>query len=429
MRSTLSVASRCCAAEWRQFSSRCSHRREIIETRLLANSLILPWRPLSTIMHTIYRKSLGSKSYSRALGTSTTAFQYGRNSITSRIARASVISVQPPPTINTVVLLRNPRKSITSNGRTFATSTKKNNRNKGSSNKKHNVLQASSTAGRIAMPQTGLKRSKSGKSKLCSGCGAEVIAGSQPSEGVVFSTGDAAVDENASKNAQRRARYYDFGGRENDTGSFLCDRCKALNKTNIWKAYDAIRDVDASVFAAQLKLITSRRRFGLCIVVADATDPEHSAPKNYLRRIVGKIPAILVLTKADLLPRLNGRDVRAIADEVRRITRVTYIETMRVSAHTGAGMFDLAEYLLQNVRGRDVFVVGSANVGKSTLVQKLAKVITPNIYLKGASRHAQKRKRNIVDNLNVTASHLPGTTTSWSSCGVSCRYGKASDYI
>ena len=67
----------------------------------------------------------------------------------------------------------------------------------------------------------------------------------------------------------------------------------------------------------------------------------------------------------------------------------------------------LAEELLANLRGKDVFVVGTANVGKTTLVQKLASTIAGAVYMKGKSG---QRQRDVAANLDVTASHLPGTT-------------------
>ena len=67
----------------------------------------------------------------------------------------------------------------------------------------------------------------------------------------------------------------------------------------------------------------------------------------------------------------------------------------------------LADEVLANLRGKDVFVVGTANVGKTTLVQKLASTIAGAVYMKGKSG---QRQRDVAANLDVTASHLPGTT-------------------
>lgn len=82
-------------------------------------------------------------------------------------------------------------------------------------------------------------------------------------------------------------------------------------------------------------------------------------------------------------------------------------EVFAVSAVTGKGIPALAERLLQTLGGKDVFVVGCANVGKSTLVQRLAGVIASAAYLKGKRGTS---RRELCNDLAVTGSHLPGTT-------------------
>jgi len=86
------------------------------------------------------------------------------------------------------------------------------------------------------------------------------------------------------------------------------------------------------------------------------------------------------------------------------------IDAYGVSAHTGRGMVDLAEGLLKSLGGRDVFVVGAANVGKSTLVKSLSSLLARTLRMKGKSKNSDNRRRDTLQKLNVTASHLPGTT-------------------
>lgn len=269
---------------------------------------------------------------------------------------------------------------------------------------KNKGLGKGATAGLIAVQQPGLKKKKKGGPRICSGCGTQVISGD--SGGSLFSTGEDAIKNTSlSKKQAKKARYADLGEFGNN---FLCNRCKALQKNNIWEAYDAIQDVDSEIFVKQLGHIVSRRRFGMCLIVADATDPEHSAPKN-VRRSIGKVPCVLVLTKCDLMPRMQKRDMRNIKQCIQKITGMNFFGTFAVSAHTGSGILEFSEFLLKNIRGRDVFCVGSANVGKSTLVQRLAATIAPNIYMRGSSYKANKRKKTLQD-IPVTASNLPGTT-------------------
>jgi GTPase SAR1 family protein len=186
---------------------------------------------------------------------------------------------------------------------------------------------------------------------------------------------------------------------------FLCERCKSLQSDDIWSAYDALRDVEPNVFFDQLKLIVSRRRFGLCIVVVDVTDSEHTAVRN-LRDAIGKTGAVLVWNKVDLLPRFGSHEKRVFE---KKLKNFSFINSFACSAETGYGLGSLAQFILENLGGRDVFCVGAANVGKSTLVKKLSEMIAQSVYLKGSGRQANRR-RELTSSLKVTGSSLPGTT-------------------
>ena len=179
--------------------------------------------------------------------------------------------------------------------------------------------------------------------------------------------------------------------------------------SNLWQAYDALHDVSPEVFAQQLQhVIVGRNARALILLVVDATDPEHSAVKN-LRRLIGGRPAYLVLNKSDLLPRLNYYDQHHLARRIQTVTGGTqFLETHAVSAVTGHGVHALAESLLGTLGGKDVIMVGAANVGKTTLVRQLATRLVDAVPRERA-KSAEKR-REIVRQLDVTGSHLPGTT-------------------
>jgi hypothetical protein len=74
------------------------------------------------------------------------------------------------------------------------------------------------------------------------------------------------------------------------------------------------------------------------------------------------------------------------------------------------GEIKIWEAVLRNLGGRDVFVVGTADVGKSTLVKALAGMISHALRLRGSSRDANRRRSQVTDELKVTSSHLLGTT-------------------
>jgi ribosome biogenesis GTPase A len=275
--------------------------------------------------------------------------------------------------------------------------------------KRSGKLQASGRAGRIVLQQS--TGGKSSKSKMCIGCGTEVTfdggRGGNDNKEQRMLTGVEAVD-GRSKSQVKKSRYFDPTDTKTAGVNFLCDRCKALKSNNFWKAYDALRDVPAQVFMEQLKHIVGRRRFGFCLAVVDATDPEHSAIRN-LRQVIGSTPCMLVLNKIDLLPRMTERDRKYLHRRVEKASTRFVLGCHAVSARTGAGLIDLAEQILVNLGGRDVFVVGSANVGKSSLVMRLSTLIADSVYLKGTSKQATKR-RQVTHGLAVTGSHLPGTT-------------------
>lgn len=259
---------------------------------------------------------------------------------------------------------------------------------------------------------------------MCVGCGTEVVLSSGGGgggddyyygmkAGPEAAVADVGTSSTRSKKQAKKTRYVDPTDHDTMNSSYLCQRCRALqssdNENGVWQAYDALRDVSPKVFFDQLKYIVSRRRFGLCVLVVDATDPEHTNVRN-LRNAIGKTPIILAMNKIDLLPRINGSDERRLVSRLQeRGTR--YIESYSVSAETGAGLVDLAEAVLKNLGGRDVFVVGAANVGKSSLVKRLSALIATNVRFRGTARQAVKRRNAITSSkLQVTGSNLPGTT-------------------
>lgn len=270
--------------------------------------------------------------------------------------------------------------------------------------KKKNVPQAA-TAGRIAFADGGRLNKAAVNPKLCVGCGVELVSNSQRGESKTgFVAGDDARQVERSKRQERKARYADI----TESSKVLCGRCKALQKGDVWRAYDSLRDVDAKVFSAQLSHIVGRRRFGLCLVVVDATD-EFSSVKR-LRDMVRGTPCVLAINKADLLPsEVTERDTRYLRARFEG-RGVKMIGAYSVSARTSAGMVDLAEGLLRGLGGRDVFVVGAANVGKSTLVKGLSSLLAKTIRMKGKNKRADDLRREELQNLQVTTSHLPGTT-------------------
>ena len=157
--------------------------------------------------------------------------------------------------------------------------------------KKKKKVPPGAAAGRIAFADGRWKKKAAAAPRLCAGCGVELV--SDVGEGRSTSrlvAGDAARRAERSPRQERKARYADV-----TESSALCGRCKALQKGDVWRAYDSLRDVDSKVFSAQLSHIVGRRKFGMCLVVIDATD-EFSSVGN-LRDMVRSTPCLLAINK------------------------------------------------------------------------------------------------------------------------------------
>ncbi|KAK9813340.1 hypothetical protein WJX73_001309 [Symbiochloris irregularis] len=124
-----------------------------------------------------------------------------------------------------------------------------------------------------------------------------------------------------------------------------------------------------------------------------------------VRDLVGKNPVCVIGTKADLLPK--GSNLRAVADWLRDAAVAKRLNTFAVclvSNRTRAGVTEAASAVLRERRGRDVYIMGAANVGKSAfiraLLQEMSTITSPSFDAVAAS----SSKRLPVE------SAMPGTT-------------------
>lgn len=78
--------------------------------------------------------------------------------------------------------------------------------------------------------------------------------------------------------------------------------------------------------------------------------------------------------QADLLPK--GVDTAAVKDWLLATAghrRLNVVNAHLVGSPTGQGISEVASALLRERKGRDVYVLGAANVGKSSFIRALVK--------------------------------------------------------
>src|SRR5690625_4358607 len=170
---------------------------------------------------------------------------------------------------------------------------------------------------------------------------------------------------------------------ENDNP--LCKRCFRL------KHYNEIQDV-AVTDDDFLKMISSiRNTKSLVVHLIDIFDVNGTLLQS-LPRVVGDNPIVLVGNKMDLLPKSTSERklihwLKASAKEAGLIVQ----DVLLISSVKGHGFQQLEEKIDTIRENRDVYIVGTTNVGKSTFINRLIKAST------GYS--------NV-----ITTSYFPGTT-------------------
>lgn len=129
----------------------------------------------------------------------------------------------------------------------------------------------------------------------------------------------------------------------------------------------------------------------LVVMVVDLFDFQGSWLRG-LPRFVGGNPILLVGNKVDLLPKnINLNRVRNWVQHEAKERGMKPQDVVLVSAQKGIGIDELLARIGELRKGRDVYVVGVTNVGKSTLINRI-------LHDYGSA------------DLEITTSPFPGTT-------------------
>ncbi|MBG9980912.1 ribosome biogenesis GTPase YqeH [Facklamia sp. DSM 111018] len=170
-----------------------------------------------------------------------------------------------------------------------------------------------------------------------------------------------------------------------EQGQFYCQRCFRLRN------YNEIGDLSLSddLFLEKLSTIAEDEAF--VVMVVDIFDVEGSIIAG-LSRFIGNQPFIVVANKMDLLPKsVKPSKIIHWLKEILYQMGLKPAEIFLLSANKRNSLEPLIEMIDQEVRHKNVYIVGVTNVGKSTLINQLI-------------QHYGGEKEII------TTSNVPGTT-------------------
>lgn len=173
---------------------------------------------------------------------------------------------------------------------------------------------------------------------------------------------------------------------KSEDGVVYCKRCFRL------KNYNEIIDTELTSddFLKILQGIADQD--ALVVNVIDVFDVTGTIVKGLIRHIGGN-DLIVAANKIDLLPRsVNPAKIKHWLNKEVRDMGIKPLDIEVISSEKGHGIDDLMTMINKYRRGRDVYIVGCTNVGKSTFINRLIKQFAGE---KGTL---------------ITTSHFPGTT-------------------
>lgn len=155
-----------------------------------------------------------------------------------------------------------------------------------------------------------------------------------------------------------------------ETGQLYCQRCFRL------RHYNEISDVNISDDDFLKLLHSVGESDALVVNVIDIFDFNGSVIPGLPRFISGN-DVLLVGNKQDILPKSvkTGKVTQWLTERAHEIG-MRPVDVVLTSAQNKQAIKDLIEKIEQHRKGRDVYVVGVTNVGKSTLINAIIQEIT-----------------------------------------------------
>lgn len=197
---------------------------------------------------------------------------------------------------------------------------------------------------------------------------------------------------------------YELKKKHRQLRTVLCGRCKLLSHGHMVTAVGGHGGYPGGkqfVTAEELreKLSHLRHEKVLIVKLVDIVDFNGSFLSR-IRDLAGANPIILVVTKVDLLPK--GTELNCIGDWVVEATtkkKLNVISVHLTSSKSLVGIAGVIAEIQKEKKGRDVYILGAANVGKSAFINALLKMMGEKDPVAAA---AQKYK--------PIQSAVPGTT-------------------
>ncbi len=145
----------------------------------------------------------------------------------------------------------------------------------------------------------------------------------------------------------------------------ICKRCFRITH------YNEVANVDMEAEDFERILRTVGRDRALVIKVVDIFDFDGSWLRNF-PEYIGNNPVLLAANKMDLLPKnMNPNRVLNWIRQSAKESGLKPVDVVLTSARSGEGIGLLVEKMKQFGGGRNIYVTGATNVGKSSLINRL----------------------------------------------------------
>lgn len=172
--------------------------------------------------------------------------------------------------------------------------------------------------------------------------------------------------------APLQIEYKDKAGYVNSLDSLYCKRCFRLNH------YNEMPKILANAADYDKILSEALKKNGLIVLIVDVFDMSATFIPKILDYIRGR-DVIIVANKYDILPK--STNPARVIEWMERYAQKNFFRALAfhiVSSKKGYFLDDLMNTIDMMRLGRDVYFVGCANVGKSSLINALLKRFTPS---------------------------------------------------